>query len=66
MNTDLEEMRKAYKSDDDIRHKLINTAENGLNFDRTWNGVYKLLLCGDFNGPLLGHRPEKCRSNRKA
>merc|ERR1712120_33444 len=32
-----------------------------LDFDRTWNGKYEFLRCGECNGPILGHRAEKCR-----
>ena len=61
MTEDLETIRKAYKTDEDLLHKLINSPEAGIDFDRTWNGVYTLIRCGGCNGPMLGRRAEKCR-----
>ena len=60
MSSDLEVMRKAYKLEDEIRHKLINAQEHRIDYDRTWNGKFTLNHCGDFNGQILGHRSEKC------
>ena len=34
-----------------------------MDFDRTWNGKYEFVRCGECNGPMLGHRAEKCRKN---
>ena len=59
--TTLETMRKNYKDDEDIMNKLTNGMEMVLDFDRTWNGKYEFLRCAECNGPLLGHRAEKCR-----
>ena len=59
--TTLEMMRKNYKDDADIINELTNGAETVLDFDRTWNGKYEFLRCAECNGPILGHRAEKCR-----
>ena len=59
----LETMRKDYKDDTDIINELTNAQEAVVNFDRTWNGKYEFLRCGECNGPMLGHRAEKCRKN---
>ena len=59
--TTLEMLRKNYKDDADIINKLTNGAETVLGFDRTWNGKYEFLKCAECNGPILGHRAEKCR-----
>ena len=56
-------MRKDYKSDDNIVDELIKTLEKVVDFDRTWNKKYDLVRCGECNGPMLGHRAEKCRKN---
>ena len=34
-----------------------------MDFDRTWNGKYEFVRCGECNRPMLGHRAEKCRKN---
>ena len=57
----LEMMRKNYKDDADIINELTNAAEMVLDIDRTWNGKYEFLKCAECNGPILGHRAEKCR-----
>ena len=59
--TTLEMMRKNYKDDADIINELTNAAETVLDFDRTWNGKYEFLKYAECNGPILGHRAEKCR-----
>ena len=59
--TTLEMMRKNYKDDADIINELTNVTETVLDFDRTWNGRYEFLKCAECNGPILGHRAEKCR-----
>ena len=59
--TTLEMMMKNYKDDADIINELTNAAETVLDFDRTWNGKYEFLKCAECNGPILGHRAEKCR-----
>ena len=46
MTTELDVMRKAYKSNDDIRHALTTATEEGIRYDRTWNKNYELLHCG--------------------
>ena len=56
-------MSKDYKSDEDIIDEMIKTPEAFVDFDRTWNGKYDFVRCGDCNGPMLGHRAEKCRKN---
>ena len=63
MTTTLETMRKDYKDDTDIINELNNTPEAVVDFDRTWNGKYEFVRCGECNGPMLGHRAEKCRKN---
>ena len=63
MSTTLEEMRKDYLNDADIIIELTNTPEAVVDFDRTWNGKYEFVRCGECNGPMLGHRAEKCRKN---
>ena len=55
----IETMRKDYKSDEDIIDELMKTPEAVVDFDRTWNGRYEFVRCGDCNGPMLGHREEK-------
>ena len=59
--TTLEMMRKDYKDDADIINELTNAAEMVVDFDRTWNGKYEFVRCAECNGPILGHRAEKCR-----
>ena len=63
MSVTLETMRKDYKSDDDIVDELIQTPEAVVDFDWTWNGKYEFVRCRECNGPMLGHRAEKCRKN---
>ena len=63
MNTTLETMRKDYKDDTDIINELTNTLEAVVDFDRTWNGKYEFVRCGECNSVMLGHREEKCRKN---
>ena len=60
--TTLEMIRKNYKNDADIINELSNRAETVLDFDRTWNGKYEFIRCEECNGPILGHRAEKCRN----
>ena len=57
----LETMRKDYKPDANIVNYLIKMLEDVVDFDRTWNGTYSFVRCGECNGPMLGHRAEKCR-----
>ena len=57
----MEAMRKDYKSDEDVFHELLKNTENVIDFDRTWNGKYEYVRCGNCNGPMLGHREEKCK-----
>ena len=57
----MEAMRKDYKRDDDIIDELMKTPEAVVDFDRTWNGRYDFVRCGECNGPMVGHRAEKCR-----
>ena len=57
----LEMMRKDYKDDADIINELTNAPETVVDFDRTWNGRYEFVRCEECNGPVLGHRAEKCR-----
>ena len=52
----LETMRKDYKSNDDIIVELTKTPEDVVSFDRTWNGTYSFVRCGEYNGPMLGPR----------
>ena len=40
---------------------MINALESGINFDFTWNGRDTFIHCGGCNGPMQGHRAEKCR-----
>ena len=61
--TTLETMRKNFKADEDIIHELTKTPEYVVDFDRTWNGTYSFVRCGECNGPMLGHRAEKCRNH---
>ena len=63
MSNTLEAMRKDYKDDADIINELTNTPEAVVDFDRTWNGKYEFVRCGECNGPMLGHRAEKCRKS---
>jgi hypothetical protein len=56
-------MRKDYKDDKDIMNELTNSPEAVIDFDRTWNGKFEFVRCGECNGPMLGHRAEKCRKN---
>ena len=59
MTTTLETMRKDYKDDADIINELTNTPEAVVDFDRTWNGKYGFVICGEYNGPILGHKAKK-------
>merc|ERR1711989_103278 len=59
--TTLETMRKNYKDDADIMNELTKGMEMVLDFDRTWNGKYEFIRSEECNGPILGHRAEKCR-----
>ena len=61
MSITLEQMRKDYKDDSDIMNELTNSPEAVIDFDRTWNGKFEFVRCGECNGPMLGHRAEKCR-----
>ena len=61
--TTLEMMRKDYKDDADIINELTNAPETVVDFDRTWNGRYEFVRCEECNGPVLGHRAEKCRKS---
>ena len=61
----MEAMRNDYKSDEDILDELMKTPEAVIDFDRTWNGKYEFVRCGNCNGPMLGHREEKCREKDK-
>ena len=61
MSVDLETMRKDYKPNNDNVNDLIKMPEDVVDFDRTWNGTYSFVRCGECNGPMLGHRAEKCR-----
>ena len=63
MITKLDVIRKAYKSDDDIRNSLTIDPEDAFDFDRTWNGKYVWNYCGLCNRPKLGHREEKCQNS---
>ena len=65
MSNTLETMRKDYKDDTDIINELTNTPEAVVDFDRTWNGKYEFVRCGECNGPMLGHRAEKCRKSNR-
>merc|ERR1712041_36351 len=56
----LEMMRKNYKDYADIINELTNGADTVSDFDRTWNGKSEFLKCAECNGPILGHRVEKC------
>ena len=60
MTAELYVIRKAYKSDDDIRNSLTVDPEDAFDFNRTWNGRDVWNYCGSCNGPKLGHREEKC------
>ena len=57
----MEAIRRDYMSDEDIFYELMKTPEAVVDFDRTWNGRYEYVRCGNCNGPMLGHREEKCR-----
>jgi len=61
MSVILETMRKDYKTNDNIVNELMKTPEDVLDFHRTWNSIYSFVRCGEYNGPMLGHRSEKCR-----
>ena len=60
--TAIETMKKDYKSDEDIIDELMKTPEAVVDFDRTWNGRYEFMRCGDCDGPMLGYREEKRRN----
>ena len=49
MSVTLETMRKDYKSDDDIIDELIDPLKVVVDFDRTWNGTYNFVRCGECN-----------------
>ena len=61
MSVTLKTMKKDCKSDENIINELIKTLEAVVDFDRIWNGKYEFVRCGECNGPMLGHRAEKCR-----
>ena len=63
MTTILETMRKDCKDDADIINELTNTPEVVVDFDRTCNGKYEFVRCGECNGPMLGNIAEKCSKN---
>ena len=63
MMTTLETMRKEYKDEADIINGLTNSPEAVVDSDRTWNGKYEFVRCGECNGPMLGDRAEKYRKN---
>ena len=63
MSVTLETMRKDYKSDEDIIDEFMKTPEVVVDFERTWNGKYEFVICGECNGPMVGHTAEKCRKN---
>ena len=48
-----------YKTDEDIVTETETNLENVLDFDR--HGRYDFVHCGTCGGPVLGHKPEKCR-----
>ena len=50
------EMLGNYKDDEEIKDELMKTPEAVTDFDRTWNGQYKFLRCGNCTGLMLGHR----------
>ena len=53
MLTTLETMRKDYKDNADIINELTNAPEVVVDFDRTWNGKYEFVRCGECNGLML-------------
>jgi len=61
MSSDLEVIRKASKTNDEIRQKLINALENGIKLDWILNRRYTFIPCRECNGPMMEHRAEKCR-----
>ena len=61
MSNTLEAMRRDYKDDADIINELTNTLEAVVDFDRTLNGKYEFVRCGECNGPMLRHRVENGR-----
>ena len=65
MSTDHKVICGINKTDDEIRDKLGHDVENVLDIDRTWNGNYKFLHCGECGGPIIGHRAEKCRHGER-
>ena len=42
----------------------MTTLEAVVDFDMTWNGTYSFVRCGECNGPMMGHRAEKCGKSR--
>ena len=60
MSVDLQEIRKCYKSDYNIKQEMLTTLEQGLDIDRAWNGKYTFLHCWDCHGKVIGHRLDKC------
>ena len=63
MSVTLETMRKDYKNDDNIINELMKMPEVVEDFERTRNGIYSFVRCGECNEPMLGHRAEKSRKN---
>ena len=41
----------------------MKTPEDVMDFDRTWNGSYSFVGCGECNGLMLGHRAQKYRKS---
>ena len=56
----LQAMKNDYEDDEVILNVLKTNREKFIDFDRTWNGVWKFVRCGECGGPKLGHRIEKC------
>ena len=50
-----------YKADDEILTKIGLDVENAFDLDRARNGKFKFCLCRVCDGPILGHRADKCR-----
>jgi len=55
------EMRKNYKKADEIARDIeTNGLDEYVEFDNV--GRYEFYKCGSCDGPILGHKQDKCRA----
>ena len=61
MSADLNIITMNCKADDKIATDIGLDVDNALDVDRRWNGRIEFCDCEECNGPMMGHRAEKCR-----